>query len=205
MSLDRAQVARLFHVMILAMNKGSLLLLFLGFLVGFLLTYLWVRQRDLGPIIIRDVATMEQQNRESEVNTRAFERLQEEIAANPNNFQALVQMGNMNFDSQNYLLSTEYYSRALELRPDNVSVSTDLGTALYYADQIEAALAAFERSLSINPSHPQTLFNMGVILLEERNDKDGAIELWERLIQTNANYPQIGMVQEELARLKRDP
>ena len=187
------------------MNKGSLLLLFLGFLVGFLLTYLLVRQRDLGPIIIRDVATMQQQSRDSEVNTRAFERLQEEIAANPNNFQALVQMGNMNFDSQNYLESAEYYSRALKLRPDNVSVSTDLGTALYYSNQIEAAVAAFERSLSINPTHPQTLFNMGVVLLEERNDKDGAIELWERLIQTNADYPNIGMVQEELARLKRDP
>ena len=66
-----------------------------------------------------------------------------------------------------------------------------MGTALYYSDRPAEALAEFERSLELQPGHPQTLFNMGVVLLESRNDTEGAIELWERLIEMNPAYLKI--------------
>ena len=46
---------------------------------------------------------------------------------------------------------------------------------------------------------------MGVVLVEERNDKEGAIRLWERLVEANPGYPQVEMVKEEIARLKQEP
>ena len=182
---------------IIAMNRDSVLLLMVGFLLGFLMTYLWVRDRDLGPIIIRDSAALARQP--------VREQLENQLASDPVNFQALLQMGNLHLNSENFPGAAEYYRRALDVSPDNVNVSTDLGTALYYANRIDEAVAAFEVSLSIEPDHPQSLFNMGVVLVEERNDKEGAIRLWERLVEANPGHPQVEMVKEEIARLKREP
>ena len=190
---------------IIAMNRDSVLLLMVGFLLGFLMTYLWVRDRDLGPMIIRDSAALARQPVESDATARMREQLENQLASDPANFQALLQMGNLHFDSENFPGAAEYYRRVLDVSPDNINVSTDLGTALYYANRIDEAIAAFEVSLSIEPDHPQSLFNMGVVLVEERNDKEGAIRLWERLVEANPGYPQVEMVKEEIARLKREP
>ncbi len=195
----------MFRGIIIAMNRDSVLLLLVGFLLGFLMTYLWVRDRDLGPIIIRDGAALARGPVESEAAAEMREQLENQLGSDPTNFQALVQMGNLHFDSENFPGASEYYRRALEVSPDNVDISTDLGTALYYSNRIDDAIAAFERSLSIAPDHPQSLFNMGVVLLEERNDREGTIRLWERLVEANPEYPQIEMVKEEIARLKQGP
>ena len=186
------------------MNKDSVLLLLVGFLLGFLMTYFWVRDRDLGPIIIRDSAVLARQTVESAATAQKREQLENQLAVDPTNFQVLVQAGNLHFDSQNFPGAADYYRRALEVSPNNVNISTDLGTALYYSNRIDDAVAAFQRSLSIEPNHPQSLFNMGILLLEERNDKAGAIRLWERLVEANPEYPQVEMVNEEIVRLKQE-
>ena len=193
------------HGIISAMNKDSVLLLLVGFLLGFLMIYLWVRDRDLGPIIIRDSAALRRQPVETEATAQMREQLENQLASDPTNFQVLVQMGNLHFDSENFTGAAEYYRQALEVSPDNVNISTDLGTALYYSNRIAEAVVAFERSLSIAPNHPQSLFNMGVVLLEERNDTEGAIRLWQRLVDANPEYPQVEMVKDEIARLRQEP
>ena len=187
------------------MNKDSVLLLLVGFLLGFLMIYLWVRDRDLGPIIIRDSAALRRQPVETEATAQMREQLENRLASDPTNFQVLVQVGNLHFDSENFTGAAEYYRQALEVSPDNVNISTDLGTALYYSNRIAEAVVAFERSLSIAPNHPQSLFNMGVVLLEERNDTEGAIRLWQRLVDANPEYPQVEMVKDEIARLRQEP
>ena len=191
--------------MIDAMNKDSYLLLVVGFLLGFLLTYLWVRDRDLGPIVIRGVPAAVTGAGPSG-NAGLIAQLEEDVENDPGNFQSLVELGNLNFDSENFSGAADYYAKALRVRPQNSNVRTYLGTALYYSNRVDAAVAEFEKSLAIDPDHPQTLFSMGVILLKERNDRQGAIQLWEHLIEANPGYPQIGMVREEIARLKeREP
>ena len=191
--------------MIDAMNKDSYLLLVVGFLLGFLVTYLWVRDRDLGPIVIRGVPAAVTGTGPSG-NAGLIAQLEEDVENDPGNFQSLVELRNLNFDSENFSGAADYYAKALRVRPQNANVRTDLGTALYYSNRVDAAVAEFERSLAIDPDHPQTLFNMGVILLEERNGRQGAIQLWEHLVEANPGYPQIGMVREEIARLKeREP
>jgi cytochrome c-type biogenesis protein CcmH/NrfG len=186
--------------MIDAMNKDSYLLLVVGFLLGFLVMYLWVRDRDLGPIVVRGIPVTAPGV--SPGNAALIAELEDDVANDPGNFQSLVELGNLNFDSENFSGAADYYARALNVQPDNANVRTDLGTALYYSNQVDAAVSEFEKSLEIDPDHPQTLFNMGVILLEERNDRAGAIQVWEHLVDVNPGYSQVGMVREEIARLK---
>lgn len=194
----------LFHGMIILMSRDSILLLLFGFFLGFSTTYFLVRDRDLGPIIVRDSVDPTRRTGASDATLRMREQVEKQLVRDPTNFEALVQMGSLSFDSENFEDAVEYYSRALSVNPDNVNVSTDLGTALYYLNRIDDAFAAFERSLSIVPDHPQSLFNMGVLLIEKRNDKEGAVSLWERLVKGNPDYPQVEMVKEEIARLKQE-
>ena len=185
-------------------------MLVVGILVGFLATYMAVRNRDLGPVVVRDVPGLSQGPTEAEAQVdprinAMIQQLEARLAQNPGDFQTLLELANLNFDRTDYPSAIDYYSRALDIDPNDVTVRTDMGTALYYLGRADEATAQFEGALAINPTYPQALFNLGVVLLEERNDRAGTIELWERLVATSPAWPQIATVREELARLKSEP
>jgi len=96
----------------------------------------------------------------------ARQTLQEQIKTNPRNFEALTELGNMQFDQKNYKEAANWYAKAIDVRPDELDLRTDLGTALFYDNQFDAAIAQFKDTLARNPNHPQALFNIGVALLE---------------------------------------
>jgi len=71
----------------------------------------------------------------------------------------------------------------------DVNVSTDLGTALWYAGQPDDAIAQYEVSLRLDPTHAQTLFNLGIVKSDGKRDYSGAVRAWETLLQVNPAYP----------------
>ncbi len=121
------------------------------------------------------------------------------LKRDPRNLQAAVQLGNMLYDGGRYADAIPAYQQAFALDPRNVNVSTDLGTSYWYAGRPEEALAQYEKSLAIDPSHGQTLFNMGVVRRDGKQDPNGAIEAWERLLKTNPGYPDKAKVEQMIA------
>ena len=81
----------------------------------------------------------------------------------------------------------------------DINVSTDLGTALWYAGRADEALAQYERSLAINTTHAQTLFNVGIVRADGKHDYAGAAAAWEKLLQTNPDYPAVARVKTLIA------
>ena len=189
------------------MNRDSYLLLITGVLLGFITTYLVVRDRDLGPVVIRDaVVTAPAASAETmQRDLQMIQQLEARLIETPDDFQLLVDLANLYFEIESFQGAIAYYERALELRPDDPSLRTDMATALYYSGQVDQAIVEFETTLVIAPNHPQTLFNMGVVLLQERDDREGTIALWEQLIRMNPSYPQRDLVQTEIDRLKNAP
>ncbi len=126
------------------------------------------------------------------------------LQANPNDYDTLVKLGNLYFDHQQWGQAIEFYSRALALRPSVIEVRTDRGTAYFYSERFEKAKADYEHSLKINPAHPQTLFNYGLLQMNGYRNPAAAIELWQKLLRTNPNYPEASRVtaQIEQARLQ---
>jgi cytochrome c-type biogenesis protein CcmH/NrfG len=125
------------------------------------------------------------------------------LKANPNDFDAIVKLGNINYDGQQFTQAIEYYQRALKIQPDNPDVITDLGTAYWYTQDADRAIAQFQRSLKIRPDHAGTLFNMGIVKWQGKNDPAGAVVAWEELLKRNPNYPQRQQVEEVIARARQ--
>jgi len=124
------------------------------------------------------------------------------VQKNPNDFDALAQLGNMYYDARQYPSAIEYYERALKIHPENPDVRTDMGTAYWYAGNIEKALSELQTSLKYRPGHPQTLFNLGWIRWQGKADPKGAVEAWEALLKANPDYPQRQQVEQNIAKAK---
>ena len=124
------------------------------------------------------------------------------LATDPKNVRANVELANRLYDAGRYPEAIPYYQQAYTLDPKNVSVSTDFATALYYSGRIDEALAQFDRSLAIEPKHGQTLFNIGIVRRDGRNDPKGAIAAWERLLAAVPDYPDAPKVRTMIAELR---
>jgi len=191
------------------MKKDSLAFLLIGFVIGFAALYTWTKER--APEVVkatpREPVGMSQrsetpQPQSSPVDMARVAELQRILRENPKDFPALVEMGNITFNRKNYDEAIGYYRKALDVSPGDADVRTDLGTTMFFADRFDDAIAEFNKSLEVNPTHPQTLFNLGVALLQGKNDPQGAVKVWEKLIATNPGYPQIDLVREQMQLVK---
>ena len=124
------------------------------------------------------------------------------LKADPKNADVLVQLGNLYYDHHVYPESITYYTRALEQRPRDVNVRTDLGTAYWYTGDAKTAVAEYEKSLAVDPQHSPTLMNMGIVRLNGLNDAKGAIAVWEKLLKQNPQFSDRQKVLDLIAQAK---
>jgi tetratricopeptide (TPR) repeat protein len=124
------------------------------------------------------------------------------LARDPKNVQAAIGAGNLLYDAQRYTDAIGFYEQAFTLNPTDINVSTDLGTALWYVGRADAALAQYRKSLAIDAAHGQTLFNVGIVRSDGKQDYPGAVEAWETLLRTNPGYPEAAKVRSLIADAK---
>jgi len=147
-------------------------------------------------------STPQQQTASPEMLAKAAEPLLAQLKTNPNNVDVLVQLGNIYYDGQSLPQAIEYYEKALKLQPNNADVRTDLGTSYWYSGDPDKALANYNKSLAIRPNHAGTLFNVGIVEWQGKKDPKAAVVAWEKLLQTNPDYPQKDQVQMLIERAK---
>lgn len=144
----------------------------------------------------------QQQTASAESIAQAAQPLLEQLKGNPKDADTLIKLGNMYYDGQIYPQAIGYYEKALAIEPGNADVRTDLGTAYWYTGNADQAIANFDKALAIRPTHPGTLFNLGIVKWQGKNDPKGAVVAWEKLLQTNPDYPQKDQVQTLIERAK---
>jgi Flp pilus assembly protein TadD len=97
------------------------------------------------------------------------------VAKNPNDADALAQLGDMYMQAAKFPQAAEYLQRALAVR-DDAAVRMDLGICYKQSNQPEKALAEFHRSAAMAPDQWQPLFNEAIVLLDlRRTDEARAI------------------------------
>ncbi len=127
----------------------------------------------------------------------------QQLKSSPNDPSLLAQAGNVYYDAQQYPEAIDYYKKALAVKPNDAAVRTDMATAIWYTGDADGALAEFNKALAAEPNKAQTLFNMGMVKWRGKMDIQGAIADWEKLLQTNPNYPERQQVEELLAQVKQ--
>jgi tetratricopeptide (TPR) repeat protein len=125
------------------------------------------------------------------------------LAASPNNPDTLAEIANLYYDAQQYSVAVDYYNRALQSRPADASVRTDMATAYWYMGNTEEALSQFNKALTYAPTNPNTLFNMGLVKWQAQHDSAGAIALWKKLLDSNPNYEQKDKVLQMLSDVEK--
>jgi tetratricopeptide (TPR) repeat protein len=121
-----------------------------------------------------------------------------QLEANPDNYSALVNLGNSYFDLNNPSESIKYYEQALKIRPNEPEVLVDCGVMYRELGETEKAIEAFTTATRLAPGLPQAFFNLGVVILVEKNDSASAIEIWRKFLENNPEVnPEIKSFFEE--------
>jgi lipopolysaccharide biosynthesis regulator YciM len=128
------------------------------------------------------------------------------LQQDPNNYQHLVQMGNLQYDLGSYTKAITYYERARAIRDDSPDVMTDLGVAYRESGSPDKALELLDRAAEMSPEHWQSRYNAAVVRLFDLNDPKGAMEELEKLEKAKGDVQGIpdltGLRQEIEKKLK---
>ena len=90
----------------------------------------------------------------------------------------------------------------MRVEPRNPNASTDLGIAYYYTNQVDRALAQFDKSLDIDPKHTKTLLNRGFVLAFGKQDLDGAAKAWQQVVDIAPDSPEGQRARQSLEALR---
>jgi len=113
---------------------------------------------------------------------------EEDVRRDPANVEAWEHLGDLYYDAGEAQKSVNAYNRALELNPGNTSVLVDCGIMYLQLQQPEKALEYFRKALDIDPKHENALFNSGVVLYNQLDRKDEALDTWRALVKINPGF-----------------
>jgi tetratricopeptide (TPR) repeat protein len=160
---------------------------FFGLIVGW-----FIGSQHTRVVPTASVPAMAQAQAASEASAAAAPRIVDEAEVqalknaatrDPNNALPRTQLGNLYFDAERYDDAVTWYGESLKVAPKDPDVSTDLAVSYYYLNQPDRALKQFDYSLSIEPKHTKTMLNMGIVRAFGKQDLEGAIAIWTKLIE----------------------
>ena len=134
-----------------------------------------------------------------------IQMLEDIVRREPDNRDAWVQLGHNYFDSKQPMKAIEAYSKALALNGNDPNVLTDQGIMFRQVGWFDKAIENFQKANDLNPSHLQSLYNMGVVYRYDLQNFDKARQVWSHYLELNPSGPGADQVRRELAALGSQP
>jgi len=125
------------------------------------------------------------------------------LKTDPNNADLLNQIGTTYRATHQFKTAIDYYQKSLAINPKNVGARTDMASCMYYLGDVDGALAQLNKSLTYDPKHAGTLINIGIIKWKGKNDVDGAVAAWEKLLKLNPDFENKEMIKHMIAEAKQ--
>jgi tetratricopeptide (TPR) repeat protein len=148
----------------------------------------------------------------------AQDLLNKVIARDPNNYDALITLGNIHRANEEFAKAAEVYSRALALvkAPERPQWSAYYyrGIAYERTKKWEEAEADFRKALSLEPNQPLVLNYLGYSMIEKGLNLNEAIEMVRKAVELKPNdgyvvdslgwaHYQLGEYEEAVRHLER--
>ena len=127
------------------------------------------------------------------------------LQKDPNNADLLNQIGTLYRATHQFKTAIDYYQKSLAINPKNVGARTDMASCMYYLGDVDGALAQLNKSLTYDPKHAGTLMNIGIIKWKGKNDVDGAVAAWQKVLKLNPDFENKQMVERLIAEAKAKP
>jgi cytochrome c-type biogenesis protein CcmH/NrfG len=184
-------------------SKGNVILIgFVCLIVGFILgATVAILKTSTEPKLATSVEEPKQTR--SIDNEEEIQLSKSILEKDPNNVQALINLGNAYFDTERYQEAIDAYSRALVINPKNSDVRTDLGIMYRKSGQFDKALETFRRAAQDNPRHLNSRFNLGIVLEYDKKDFQAAIQAWEDFLKVvSPDDERVTMVRQEIQAMK---
>ena len=162
-----------------------------------------IYQRNLGMALL-SYGVMKQN---SELISESTRLLQRAYDSNPQDFDVVVALGNAYYDiaslkndAGNFKRSREFYSKALEQKPDSASVRADFGSTFVFVDppDFERAGAELQKALQLDPKNERALLLMSQMLIKQNNAAE-AEKYLVRLKEINPKAPSLGELTAQMA------
>jgi len=113
------------------------------------------------------------------------EPLLEKLKRDPKNSDLLGQIGNTYKATHQFKVAAEYYDKALQVDPKNVAIRTEMASCQYYNGDVDGAISQLQQSLHYDPKDANSLFNLGVVKWQGKQDSKGALAAWRQLLKSN--------------------
>ncbi len=137
-----------------------------------------------------------------EIN-RKVQTLKDILKKDPKNLSALVELGNLYFDSRQPKEAIEAYSQYLAIKPDNADVRTDMGIMYRALGDIDRAIEEFKKAAKSDPKHINSRYNIGIVLLHDKQDIEGALKAWEDYLRVDPNSERANRVRAQIEKIKK--
>ena len=111
--------------------------------------------------------------------------LLEKLKGDPNNSDLLIQAGNIYLNTHQFKEAAGYFNRVLQVDPKNIAVRTQLASCMYYSGDVDGAISQLQKALQYNPKDANSLFNLGMIKWQGKQDSKGALGAWQQLLKSN--------------------
>ncbi|MFZ0774661.1 MAG: tetratricopeptide repeat protein [Candidatus Sulfotelmatobacter sp.] len=116
--------------------------------------------------------------------------LLEKLKGDPNNSDLLIQVGNIYKATHQFKEAVSYYDKAVQADPKNVAIRTEMASCMYYTGDVDGAISQLQQSLHYDPKDANSLFNLGMIKWQGKQDNQGALAAWQELLKSN---PQLSV------------
>jgi cytochrome c-type biogenesis protein CcmH/NrfG len=113
-----------------------------------------------------------------------FQELQQRLATNPSDADALSQVAGMYLSAKRYGQAADLYAQVVDLDPDNADYHTGYGIALFYSGMQQMGAKELRRAVELNPNSVEAQFNFGLAVSHGASaDFDAANRAWQEVVR----------------------
>jgi hypothetical protein len=125
-----------------------------------------------------------QQNTLIPLDTERVAQLMTEVQLDPNNKDALFELGERYFEANEWQSSIDWLTKLVAIDPTNTAAQTDIGTANFNLGRPDMAKTSWLAVLQTDPNYVQAHYNLGFLYANiEPVDLAAARQEWQKVVE----------------------